>query len=579
MTMMERSTGTPPVAPLQWEAPGPGFWGHDGSHFPKAATMYFIEALTELAHNPETAQGFRDYGLLIAGYAVGAVNSYLYLQLRFVGAPTQSGQDRQEAPTPLPDPELRYREERAALVFATRQWRLDQARWQHELEPPLRARLQALQQVDPTRIDDAALRQHMHATRKTFIEGYQLHYNLLPIDAIPVGDWLWHTCKWAGVTAAEALQVVRGRARGAMAPLTLLDHLVEAVQRSSVALSILSNTHMNATDRLERLGEASPTVAARLSDYLYDYGDRLVTGWDVCELTLRELPHLLLGSITAKAEGQAPHQEKAVAEESAAQLRQRVPEARRAEYDVLFEEACFAFGLQEANVGLTMYWPAGLVRRALLAAGSRLVASGLIEQPVHVLEATQAELDALFGGPGEAPSATELARRAAARHAFNQITPPHTLGEPDTSPPDDALPPALSRVTKAYMSYLMNMDTDQQKQAQNTEKHLHGLGVSQGTYTGRARVVQSSADYEKVEAGDILVAPFTSSGYNVLLPLLGAIVTDGGGALCHTAIVAREFGIPAVVGTSDATERIRDGARLLVDGTHGVVEIQAGADQ
>jgi phosphohistidine swiveling domain-containing protein/Mrp family chromosome partitioning ATPase len=288
---------------------------------------------------------------------------------------------------------------------------------------------------------------------------------------------------------------------------------------------------------------------------------------------------LLLSSIIAKVEGQAPHQEKAIAEESAAQLRHRVPEARRAEYDALFEEACFAFGLQEANVGLTMYWPAGLVRRALLATGSRLGARGLIEQPVHLLEATQAEFDALFGDPGEAPSATELARRVAARHAFNQITPPATLGEPDAPPPDDVLPPALSRVTKAYMSYLMNMDTDQQKQAQNTEKHLHGLGVSQGTYTGRARVVQSPADYEKVEAGDILVAPFTSSGYNVLLPLLGAIVTDGGGALSHTAIVAREFGIPAVVGTGDATARIPDGARLLVDGTQGVVEIQAGAGQ
>jgi len=65
----------------------------------------------------------------------------------------------------------------------------------------------------------------------------------------------------------------------------------------------------------------------------------------------------------------------------------------------------------------------------------------------------------------------------------------------------------------------------------------------------------------------------------VLLPLLGAIVTDGGGALSHTAIVAREFGIPAVVGTGDATARISDGARLLVDGTQGVVEIQAGAGQ
>jgi pyruvate,water dikinase len=87
--------------------------------------------------------------------------------------------------------------------------------------------------------------------------------------------------------------------------------------------------------------------------------------------------------------------------------------------------------------------------------------------------------------------------------------------------------------------------------------------------------VRSAADFEKIESGDVLVTRTTSSGYNVLLPLLGAVVTDRGGALCHTAIVAREFGIPAVVGTGDATARIPDGARIVVDGDRGVVEILA----
>ncbi len=581
MTVTEQITG--PTTTLQWEAPGPGFWRLDDSHFPKAATGYFIEALTEIG-SILTFQGFRDYGLLVAGYELGAVNSYLYLQPRLAGAPAKPGRGKRGTPPRFLlrllfalHPELRYRKKRAALAFATKQWRQDQARWQQELEPRLRARLQALQPVDPTRLDDAALLQHMHATRMAFFEGYQLHANLLPVAVLPVGDWLWHTCAWTGATLAEALQVLRGRAQGAMAPLILLDRLVEAVHSSPAALSILHDRRTNVTDRLERLREASPAVAARLSDYLHDYGDRLVTGWDVCELTVRELPHVLLSSIIAKVEGQATHQEKATAEESAAQLRHRVPEARRAEYDALFEEACFAFGLREANVGLAICWSGGLVRRALLAAGSRLVARGLIEHSEHVLEATQAEIDALLGGPGTAPPAAELARRAAARRVFNQVTPPDTLGEPDAPPPDGVLPPALERAMKAFMSYMMNLDADPAKRAQATEKRLSGLGVSRGTYTGRARVVHSPADYEKVEAGDILVAPFTSSGYNVLLPLLGAIVTDRGGVLCHTAVVAREFGIPGVVGTGDATARIADGARIKVDGTNGTVAILAGA--
>ena len=100
-----------------------------------------------------------------------------------------------------------------------------------------------------------------------------------------------------------------------------------------------------------------------------------------------------------------------------------------------------------------------------------------------------------------------------------------------------------------------------------------GLGVSTGRYQGRARLVRGAEDFEKIVSGDVLVARTTTPTYNVVLPLLGAIVTDRGAALSHAAIVAREFGIPAVVGTSDATLRIPDGAQVMVDGDRGIVTI------
>jgi pyruvate,water dikinase len=73
--------------------------------------------------------------------------------------------------------------------------------------------------------------------------------------------------------------------------------------------------------------------------------------------------------------------------------------------------------------------------------------------------------------------------------------------------------------------------------------------------------------------GDVLVTESTSEAFNILLPLLGAIVTDAGGLLSHSAIVAREYGIPGVVGTREATDRIPDGARVRVDGTAGEVSV------
>ena len=83
------------------------------------------------------------------------------------------------------------------------------------------------------------------------------------------------------------------------------------------------------------------------------------------------------------------------------------------------------------------------------------------------------------------------------------------------------------------------------------------------------------ADFHRLRPGDVLVTRTTSPTYNVVLPLLGAIVTDRGGALSHAAIVSREFGIPGVVGCRDATTRIRDGARVRVDGLSGTCELVA----
>ena len=98
---------------------------------------------------------------------------------------------------------------------------------------------------------------------------------------------------------------------------------------------------------------------------------------------------------------------------------------------------------------------------------------------------------------------------------------------------------------------------------------LKGLAASRGSYEGRACVIQGPDDFAKLRRGDILVAPFTTTAYNVVLPLIGGVVTDKGGVLSHAAIVAREYGIPAVVNTGNATTIIVDGSQIKVDGTAG----------
>lgn len=104
-------------------------------------------------------------------------------------------------------------------------------------------------------------------------------------------------------------------------------------------------------------------------------------------------------------------------------------------------------------------------------------------------------------------------------------------------------------------------------------KLIKGLPGSPGKVTGKARVIKSLDNIEKFEPGDILVTVATNPTWTPLMHMASAIVTDLGGTLCHAAIVSREYGIPAVVGTKKATTKIKDGDEVRVDGEKGAVEI------
>jgi pyruvate,water dikinase len=98
-----------------------------------------------------------------------------------------------------------------------------------------------------------------------------------------------------------------------------------------------------------------------------------------------------------------------------------------------------------------------------------------------------------------------------------------------------------------------------------------GTPASPGRYTGTVRLVMSEHQFSKIHAGDVVVCPTTSPAWSVVFPSMGALVTDGGGMLSHPAIIAREHGIPAVVGAGNATDVLGDEDLVTVDGDTGVV--------
>jgi pyruvate,water dikinase len=324
-------------------------------------------------------------------------------------------------------------------------------------------------------------------------------------------------------------------------------------------------------DALAALRNAEGQIGAKARAWLDEVSHRMVTGYDVCDKVGIEMPESLVGVLKATLAAPAPREAKGAIEEDVARLRDRVPEAHRAQFDQLLSDARAVYRLRDERDHYNDGWSSGLLRRALLEAGRRLADAGRIDSPELIVDASPDEVMALLRGEGE-PSNQELRERAEWRRTVDPAKVPQQLGIPPSPPPPaDWLPPHAARLARGIDTFLGALF--QPAEGEGTADVVRGIPVSAGVYEGPARIVHSPEDFASVKPGDVLVARSTSPYFNVLLPLLGGIVTDRGGSLCHAAIVAREYGIPGVVGTKTATTSLTSGQRVRVDGGTGEVRV------
>jgi pyruvate,water dikinase len=192
--------------------------------------------------------------------------------------------------------------------------------------------------------------------------------------------------------------------------------------------------------------------------------------------------------------------------------------------------------------------------------GRRLCNQGVVCSPVDVFYLTLEEaLTALKDGSTKSLN-DSVSQRRNERDKNSKLIPPAYLG----TVPEDG-PAATVPESQAMLGPTPDFNAEQEPSV------LRGTGGAAGSITGPAKVVRSPDEFGKIRPGDILVCTSTSPTWTPLFGTIAALVSDSGGVLSHTAIVAREYGLPAVVGVRNGTRRITDGQIITVDGDKGLV--------
>ena len=545
-------TDTQTAGELRFEAPGPGSWEIASVHFPRPVTRYWTQT------HPEAFQrGVRDftsfYGMLIDTLDYVYINGFAYMSVR-----------------PVAEQEVPQRFARAQELFDGKLWREQLSAWDETVKPAAIATHRELQAVDPEALSDEELVAYLTRCRDHHAAMISQHMRHTAAAVVPVGDFLAHAGDWTGLPSSDLLELMRDSAPVSAGASAELGALIEAVEADPRAQELLASDDDPARV-LDELRALDGAAGVAVSGYLDLIGNRLLDGFDISEPRAIELPDVLLRAIrgaVGRGEVEASQVEARIAE-----IRAQVPEEHRAQFDELLGEARLTYRIRDERGVYSDIWASGIMRRAALAAGRRVAERGRIHEPEHFIDAGFDEMCALVSG-SNGPSADERAERAGYRTTHFAREAPAHLGDPPHPPPDPSgLPPAPARLMRAMGIALGELFGSSQEE--HEADMLRGLAASRGVYEGPARLISGPSEFNRIVKGDVLVTASTTEAFNILPPLLGAIVTDSGGLLSHSAIVAREYGIPGVVGTRDATGRIADGTRVRVDGDAGEVTVLA----
>jgi pyruvate,water dikinase len=558
------------MSQLDFKAPDDGVWEQDGAHCPRPMTRLFQEAFPE-----GFMKGFRNgtdcYGLMLSHLEPGFVNGFCYHKAVIVGAPKNARGLPPKAVFKLMSllhPKIRRRLKTAATILEQKPWRDHIRHWDSVLKPRATGNHLRLQSRDPAAMTDAELSGYIKECYENLKEMVYQHHIYTISCGVPVGDFMARAQAWTKLPPSEIAQALRGST-----PISagVTDEYLSALAAISFDKDAVALLH-GATPPAEILKQLRKLPAVKAYLDLVSY--RVAGGYDISCPVAIETPEAIVGALRAKYSPEDAAEDARKVREHVAKLRAAVPEQHRTHFDELLKDARLVNRLRDERSYWSDLWAAGIVRRALLEAGARLAAKGKIKAADHILDATCPEIVALLDpqAASPAPAAGELEARYQYRVSVAADAAPPVLNGPSGGPPPiDWFPPAARRTMEAMAVFMSHLFKPTEKKSEG--KTVRGIPVSAGKYEGRARVISSIDGLSQLQKGEVLVTRSTSTSFNHILPLIGAVVTDRGGLMSHAAIVAREYGLPGIVGCQVATQVIPDGAMVRVDADAGEITI------
>lgn len=547
----------PPDFPVQWDDPSHErlFWTHERMHCPHPISP----AMGSL--DPEAGFNFaaETYGLPIRMYS-RVINSYRYTAV---------------APVTFDPDELAAMGQRAQENLQPVLLRLREI-WESELLPEIK---QLLADADSFDLRAAAMPELLAHLNETIVRSarlWQIHFTtVLPVGLAMSLFHDFHCDLFGSQSAFDAYRLLQGFDNKNLETDRALWQLSRKALATPVVRAVLAE---QATADVVPALEQTPEGRAYLVElraYLDEYGQRCASSvgnaFELADPSWIEDPTPVIKNLKdyitqpdrdLDAEMATLEVER---ERLLAEARERLrgyPQQVVGQFEALLNAAQVATILHEDHNFWIDCRGVYSVRRALVELGNRLADAGVLASPEDVFYLRFDELRETAAALPAIDRRELIAQRKAEMAHFRAITPPPALGtQPPGPPPDDPMGRALGRFFGGP------------PQPPTEPGVLRGSPGSPGIARGTAKVVRTLAEAAKLEPGDIMVAETTAPPWTPLFAAVAAVVTDTGGILSHCAVVAREYGIPAVVGAGMATAMIQDGQTVEVDGDTGIVRV------